>query len=350
MNQKKIKIMLCLPILLIFIAVILYSAAPARAAPNDTMPKIIMPDPQIKIPGLNLSTGEEILSKCTKDGKGNLATCSFGWIGEYIAAIYKYAIGIVGILAAVVLMIGGVMWIVAGGSATAIGEAKAWIGASLTGLIIALTSYAILYQVNPALLNYSGLAVGMVKPPIEGEPLAKTSGGGMYTIGNDITTYNSLLIEAAGTYGVDCRLLKAVMLTESSGKADAESEKGALGLMQLMPGTAADLNFSVSQLKNPRLNIRAGANYLAKLKNTGCNGKSKNDACDMFGNNSLDYLLAAYNGGPGANKQSTDFPADCVKQTWWQCTKNTGYQQTRNYVEKVKANNQKIIDNNWGCL
>ena len=74
-------------------------------------------------------------------------------IAEYIRVIYRYAIGIVGILAAVVLMIGGVLWIVAGGNATQIGEAKARIGAALTGLVLALTSYLILSTVNPALVN-----------------------------------------------------------------------------------------------------------------------------------------------------------------------------------------------------
>ncbi len=84
-------------------------------------------------------------------------------IGEYVRAIYKYAIGIVGILAAVVLMIGGVMWIVAGGNATAIGEAKSWIGASLTGLLLALCSYFILATVNPALVNFKTTAITKVE-------------------------------------------------------------------------------------------------------------------------------------------------------------------------------------------
>jgi hypothetical protein len=78
---------------------------------------------------------------------------STGNIANLVKAIYKYAIGIVGILAAVVLMVGGVLWIMAGGNATQVGEAKAWIGASLTGLVLALTSYLILNTVNPALVN-----------------------------------------------------------------------------------------------------------------------------------------------------------------------------------------------------
>ena len=79
---------------------------------------------------------------------------STAMIGKYIRAIYKYAIGIVGILAAVVLMIGGVIWITAGGNAERIGEAKAWIASSLTGLLLALLSYTILATVNPALVNF----------------------------------------------------------------------------------------------------------------------------------------------------------------------------------------------------
>lgn len=84
------------------------------------------------------------------------------WIGDYIANIYKYGIGIVGILAAVVLMFGGVVWLTAGGNQSRIGEAKSWITASLTGLVLALTSYMILYQINPDLVNSNPLRIKSV--------------------------------------------------------------------------------------------------------------------------------------------------------------------------------------------
>ena len=80
-------------------------------------------------------------------------------IGNYIKIIYKYAIGIVGILAAVILMIAGVIWLTAGGNASQITEAKAWITASLTGLILALCSYLILATVNPALVEFKPLKI-----------------------------------------------------------------------------------------------------------------------------------------------------------------------------------------------
>lgn len=83
-------------------------------------------------------------------------------IGEYIKAIYEYAIGIVGILATVVMMMGGFLWLTAGGSAERIGNAKSWIGASLTGLVLVLASYTILSYVNTDLVNFKGTEITSV--------------------------------------------------------------------------------------------------------------------------------------------------------------------------------------------
>ena len=156
MNFKKIKIILFIPLALFFIANFFYCPLPVKA--DASMPNLQMPDLQIKIPGLHFTK-----PICAKDSNGKIISCEVPWIGEYIAGVYKYAIGIVGILAAVVLMVGGVLWIIAGGNATAIGEAKAWIAASLTGLIIALCSYTILYQINPNLLVFKPLTIGEVQ-------------------------------------------------------------------------------------------------------------------------------------------------------------------------------------------
>lgn len=118
------------------------------------MPNLVMPDIQIDINGLK--------NKFTKPTVEN-GTLSINWIGEYISAIYKYSIGIVGILAAVILMVGGIIWLTAGGNASMVTEAKAWITASLTGLILALCSYTILYQVNPNLLKFKPIGLKQIK-------------------------------------------------------------------------------------------------------------------------------------------------------------------------------------------
>jgi hypothetical protein len=93
---------------------------------------------QIKIPGLTDINPREGTSA----------------IGEYIKAVYNYAIGIVGILSALVIMLGGVIWLTAGGNTNRIENAKSWITAALTGLVIALSSYLILYTINPDLINF----------------------------------------------------------------------------------------------------------------------------------------------------------------------------------------------------
>jgi len=108
--------------------------------------------PQVELPGFNFDKNDS----------------STGNIANLIKAIYNYAIGIVGILAAVVLMVGGVLWIMAGGNATQIGEAKAWIGAALTGLVLALTSYLILNTVNPALVNLQTTDITKIGKLIKG--------------------------------------------------------------------------------------------------------------------------------------------------------------------------------------
>jgi len=110
--------------------------------------------PQVDITGMQ----QEFGAVDSKTG-GYAIPGSTASIAKYVRVIYKYAIGIVGILAAVVLMVGGVMWIIAGGNSTAIGEAKSWIGASLTGLLLALLSYLILATVNPALVDFQVTAI-----------------------------------------------------------------------------------------------------------------------------------------------------------------------------------------------
>lgn len=136
--------------------------------------------PQVEIPGL----GKEFNKG--QDG-GYILPQDTGGIAKYIRAIYKYAIGIVGILAAVVLMIGGVMWIMAGGSATMIGEAKAWIGASLTGLTLALLSYLILATANPALVDLKTTAIKPVAPAARATNFDANTACGQQVQGQNIT-------------------------------------------------------------------------------------------------------------------------------------------------------------------
>jgi hypothetical protein len=84
-------------------------------------------------------------------------------IANYVKAIYKYLIGIVGIVAAIMLMVGGVVWLTAGGSPERVKQAQDYIVGSLTGLALALGSF--LGMINPALVNFRISGINTVTSP-----------------------------------------------------------------------------------------------------------------------------------------------------------------------------------------
>jgi soluble lytic murein transglycosylase-like protein len=101
-------------------------------------------------------------------------------------------------------------------------------------------------------------------------------------------SYDDHIRNAAERHGLPVPLLKAVMAVESNFNPRAVSEKGASGLMQLMPAPARDM--AVDDIFDPAQNIDGGARYLRYLH-------------DQFGSD-LEKVLAAYNAGPEAVRRS----------------------------------------------
>jgi soluble lytic murein transglycosylase-like protein len=98
------------------------------------------------------------------------------------------------------------------------------------------------------------------------------------------TQYDAIIENAAKAAAIAPNLVRAVIVVESGFNVRATSKRGAIGLMQLMPATAA--RFGISDSFDPRQNISAGARYLKFL-------------LDRFGQN-MSLALAAYNAGEDA--------------------------------------------------
>jgi soluble lytic murein transglycosylase-like protein len=123
----------------------------------------------------------------------------------------------------------------------------------------------------------------------------------MATTGADI---DSAIEQAAARHNVDPNLVRAVVKVESNFNPNALSRKGAMGLMQLMPSTARQLN--VKNPFDPEQNVDAGVRHLKQL-------------LESYGGD-IKLTLAAYNAGAGAVARSSGVPR---------------YAETQNYVRRI---------------
>lgn len=127
-------------------------------------------------------------------------------------------------------------------------------------------------------------------------------------------TVDGYILESGKRNGVDPVLLYAQMHQESSFKRGAISPKGARGLMQLMPGTAA--RFGVTNIFDPKQNIEGGARYMRFL-------------LDHF-DGDVNLALAGYNAGEGAVlKYGRRIPP---------------YRETQDYVRRISQRYSRMRD------
>jgi soluble lytic murein transglycosylase-like protein len=115
---------------------------------------------------------------------------------------------------------------------------------------------------------------------------------------------DAAIAQAAARHNVDPNLVRAVVKVESNFNPNAVSRKGAMGLMQLMPSTARQLN--VKNPFDPEQNVDAGVRHLKQL-------------LESYGGD-INLTLAAYNAGAGAVARSSGVPH---------------YAETRNYVRRI---------------
>ncbi len=127
----------------------------------------------------------------------------------------------------------------------------------------------------------------------------------------DHDAYDEIIREAAQEHGVPFAFVKAVIRAESAFNPRAVSRVGAQGLMQLMPGTAAELG--VTDSFDPRQSIMGGTRLLAQLS-------ERYDG-------DINLVLSAYNAGPGRVAQYQGIP----------------YEATRRYIQTVYRYYQEYL-------
>ena len=124
------------------------------------------------------------------------------------------------------------------------------------------------------------------------------------TKAENVGSLEDVIYSMAQKYGVDPTLIKQVVKAESGFNSQATSQCGAMGLMQLMPGTAA--SYGVQNAYDVTQNLEGGTHFLK-------------DLLDRFQGN-VPLSLAAYNAGPGAVDKYNGVPP---------------YKETQAYVQKI---------------
>lgn len=156
---------------------------------------------------------------------------------------------------------------------------------------------------------------------------------------------DDIVAAAAANNGLtpdQARNLQALMRVESGGCTNMVSPVGALGCMQIMPGTARAYDPSLRGLSDAEVRDRL---LNDNAYNINLSTIIYRDLDQRFGGDET-LIYAAYNGGPGANNPSANCPgqrrwqcewdgSDCINGVGSDCTPNTGYIETRNYVQRV---------------
>lgn len=123
-----------------------------------------IPELEIKIGAGSWGSQEDFkvgygMGDCPPNVEKDRECINIPWIGQYVSALYQYGVGLAAVLAVVMIMIGGFLWLTSGGSPNRAGKAKEFITSALLGLLLALFSYTILYTINPRLVTMGSLKV-----------------------------------------------------------------------------------------------------------------------------------------------------------------------------------------------
>ena len=174
------------------------------------------------------------------------------WLGEYINGLYKFLLSIGGIFAVLMVMIGGIQYVISrgGGEAT---EAKKRIGNAITGLVLLFCVFIILYTVNPGMISFDALRIQNILPielsfykenfascPDVANTVKACSVQTFTNPGSWSTELVALINEFGASKSIDPILLATHLQKETGGSATygrGRGPCGEIGPAQFMPTT-----------------------------------------------------------------------------------------------------------------
>lgn len=145
-----------LPIIIILFLATANAVFAEEQTVDEIQQMISQPRTSIQIPGLQFSEPQAV------EENGSIYLY-LPFIGEYLAAVYKWAVVAIGILAVIRLMLAGFGWLISGGSSEKITMERKKISQAIIGLLIAIGSYILLYTINPALVEFKSLKIFYVE-------------------------------------------------------------------------------------------------------------------------------------------------------------------------------------------
>lgn len=205
--------------------------------------ELLTPTLQVDIPTVTFSSGtieDDVLK--------------VNYLGDYIAGIYKYLLGISTTIAIVMIMVGGLQWSLGGQSPEAIGKAKTRIKNAVTGLILLLSTYLILFTVNPKLIGLQFPELDVIKhvnleaiiaeavtacADVKGT-VGKCSATTLTTPSGWNSSLTDIVNSVASTEKVDAILIATHIQKETSGNINYSRSIGPcgeIGISQFMPTT-----------------------------------------------------------------------------------------------------------------
>ncbi len=287
--------------------------SPQDVEAGNSLPKFTMPNLSVNIPGLIKFTQPDFCP-----GTNDTKIC-ISWIGQYIGALVNYLTTIVGIIAVITMMIGGVRWLTAAGNSAAINDAKSWVLNSLAGLALTLCAYILLATISPNLVQFGPLQVTW----LQGISLLNNKTGGGACANGEC----SQIDEAAtnNSSGISGAIIKSILVGgEGCNPAVSTDGYGSCGYSQARPpyrGTICGLTNTPSDCQLFKTDIQADINCAAKflmeqaprcgnlgdiVKTASCynSGNQNNCGTDNYCHRVEDY----YNNKCGASTNQTTPP------------------------------------------